>query len=81
MRRRRTASHALPRSRRGSTARVSVGDRITVPSGVAGPERGAVIVEVQNGNGTPPYVVVWSDHGHRALFYPPSSARIERLTG
>ena len=80
MRRRHAASHALPRARRGS-ARVSVGDRITVPSGVPGQERAAVIVEVQNGNGAPPYVVVWSDNGQRALFYPPGDARIQRLAG
>lgn len=81
MRRRHAASHALPRPRRRSAARVSVGDRITVPSGVPGRERAAVIVEVQNGNGAPPYVVVWADNGQRALFYPPGDARIQRLAG
>ena len=81
MRRRHAASHARPRSRRGSAPRVSVGDRITVATGVPGQDRAAVIVEVQNGNGAPPYVVVWSDNCQRALFYPPGDAQIQRLAG
>lgn len=81
MRRRHAAARALSRSRRGPTRKVSVGDRITVSSSVPGQERAAVIVEVQNGNGAPPYVVVWSDNGQRALFYPPGDARIQRLAG
>lgn len=68
----------VPRSRRGPSPRASVGDRIIVNSGLpGGPERAGVIVEVQNGNGAPPYTVVW-DNGQRALFYPPGDAQIQR---
>ena len=63
----------LIRPRRQPEPRVHVGDRIRVP----GRQRAAVVVEVQNGNGAPPYVVVWSDNGQRALFYPPADAQIQ----
>ncbi|WP_281168165.1 DUF1918 domain-containing protein [Sporichthya polymorpha] len=79
MKRRKSGAHALPRSRRPEGLDAGVGDRVLVPTGVPGQERAAVVVEVQNGNGTPPYVVVWSDNGQRALLYPPGNARIERV--
>lgn len=75
MSRRHARPRSLPLPRRGSSVKAGVGDRITVAS------RAAVIVEVQNGNGAPPYVVVWSDNGQRALLYPPGDAQIQRLAG
>lgn len=81
MRGRHARARAVPRPRRGITARATVGDRIIVTSDVPDrPRRTAVIVEVQNGNGAPPYTVVW-DNGQRALFYPPGDAQIQRLAG
>ncbi len=77
MKRRHAPSHALPRPRRRAVTKVAVGDRIRVP----GRARAAVVVEVQNGDGAPPYVVVWSDNGQRALLYPPADAQIQRVTG
>ncbi|MEP7738869.1 DUF1918 domain-containing protein [Nocardioides sp. 31GB23] len=57
--------------------RASPGDRIVVQSDhVGGPVRDGEIVEVRHGDGTPPYVVRWSDSGHETLFYPGPDAEI-----
>lgn len=79
-----SARHARGRSallpRRSPKLRASVGDRITVVPDAPGlATRHAVIVEVQNGDGSPPYVVVWTDTGERALLYPGGDVRIEPL--
>ncbi len=43
----------------------AVGDRLVVPSHhVSGPVREAEILEVRHADGSPPYVVRWSDTGH-----------------
>jgi hypothetical protein len=47
-----------------------VGDKIVVRGNrVAEPERDAVVVEVRGSDGSPPYVVRWSD-GHEGLYFP-----------
>jgi hypothetical protein len=47
-----------------------VGDKIVVRGHrVAEPERDAVVVEVRGSDGSPPYVVRWSD-GHEGLYFP-----------
>jgi hypothetical protein len=80
-----SARHARGRAallpRRAPKLKAGVGDRITVVPDLPGrPERHAVIVEVQNGDGSPPYVVVWTDTGQRALLYPAANVLIEQLT-
>lgn len=55
----------------------SVHDRITVLSPHVGePNRDGEILEVRGTDGTPPYLVRWSDTGHEALFFPESDAVI-----
>lgn len=54
-----------------------VGDRLVVHSArVDGPVRDGEIVEVRHGDGSPPYVVRWSDSGHETLIYPGPDAEI-----
>ena len=53
------------------------GDRIVVRSQhVGGPVRDAEILEVRHPDGSPPYVVLWSDTGHEGLFFPGPDAYI-----
>ncbi len=57
--------------------KASIGDHIMVASpAVDGPVRDGEIVEVQNPDGSPPYVVRWSDSGHTGLFFPGPDARV-----
>lgn len=54
-----------------------VGDRLVVHSAhVDGPVRDGEIVEVKHEDGTPPYVVRWSDTGHDALVFPGPDAEV-----
>jgi hypothetical protein len=49
----------------------SVGDRIVVVSSqVGGTVRDGRIVEVRGEDGGPPYLVEWSENGHRGLYFP-----------
>jgi hypothetical protein len=58
----------------------SVGDRLVVRSThVDGPERDGEIVEVRHADGSPPYVVRWSDTGHEALVFPGPDAFVEHF--
>jgi hypothetical protein len=58
--------------------RAAVGDRIVVvPRVVGGPARDARVVELRNADGSPPYVVEWSDTGQRTLYFPGSDGRLE----
>lgn len=58
----------------------TVGDRLVVRSlHVDGPQRDAEIIEVRHPDGSPPYVVRWSDSGHEALVYPGPDAYIEHF--
>ena len=58
----------------------ATGDRLVVRSlHVGGPVRDGEIVEVRHDDGSPPYVVRWSDTGHEALVYPGPDAFVERL--
>jgi hypothetical protein len=58
----------------------STGDRLVVRS-LHGPVRDAEILEVRHPDGTPPYVVRWSDTGHEALVYPGADAFVEHFAG
>jgi Domain of unknown function (DUF1918) len=55
----------------------SVGDRIViVRSGLDEPVRDGEIIEVPRPDGTPPYLVRWSDDGHESLLFPGPDARV-----
>lgn len=76
----RHARRSIGRPRRTPTLKAHVGDRITLAPTVPGSRtRDGVIVEVQNGNGAPPYIVHWLDTQERALLYPGANTSIERL--
>lgn len=57
-----------------------VGDRLVVHSThLDGPVRDAEIVAVRHPDGTPPYVVRWSDTGHESLVYPGPDAEVQHF--
>ena len=57
--------------------KASVGDHIIVASpAVDGPVRDGEIVELRDPDGSPPYVVCWSDTGNTALFFPGPDAHL-----
>ena len=58
--------------------RASVGDHIVIASNeVDRPTRDGEIVELRHADGTPPYVVRWSDSGNTGLFFPGTDAHVE----
>jgi hypothetical protein len=58
----------------------SVGDRLVVHSThIDGPVRDGEILEVRHEDGSPPYVVRWSDTGHEALVYPGPDAEVQHF--
>jgi nitroimidazol reductase NimA-like FMN-containing flavoprotein (pyridoxamine 5'-phosphate oxidase superfamily) len=58
----------------------NAGDRIVVKGHHVGePDRDAEILEVHGANGTPPYVVRWSDDGHEGLFFPGPDATVQHF--
>lgn len=57
--------------------KAAIGDRILVRSlHIDEPVRDGEIVEVHSADGSPPYVVRWSDTGHVALFFPGPDATV-----
>lgn len=57
--------------------KAAVGDRIVVASTIVDqPLRDGRVVEVRHADGTPPYVVEWSDSGERTLVFPGPDAQI-----
>ena len=57
------------------------GDRIVIaPRSVGGAVRDGEIVETRGPQGTPPYLVRWSDSGHEALYFPGTDAHIDTPT-
>jgi hypothetical protein len=59
----------------------STGDRIVVKGHKIGVhERVGFIVEVRGADGAPPYVVEWSGHEGRHLYFPGSDAELEHAT-
>jgi hypothetical protein len=57
-----------------------VGDRLVVRSThVDGPARDGEILAVKHADGSPPYVVRWSDDGHEALVFPGADAYVEHF--
>ena len=62
--------------------KASVGDRIVIASDrVDRPTRDGRIIECRNADGSPPYLIEWSDTGRTALFFPGSDAHVEHLGG
>jgi hypothetical protein len=58
----------------------SVGDRLIIHSRTLdGPTRDGEILEVRHPDGSPPYVVRWSDTGHEALVFPGPDAEIHHF--
>lgn len=58
------------------------GDRLVVRNQiVGGPVRDAEILEVRHPDGSPPYVVRWSDTGHEALVFPGPDAYVDHAGG
>ena len=61
--------------------KAAVGDRIVVVSAqVGGAVRDGQVVELRHEDGSPPYVVEWSDTHQRALYFPGSDGRVEHRT-
>jgi len=55
-----------------------VGDRLVVHRGhVDSPDRDGEILEVRHPDGSPPYLVRWSDNGHQAVVFPGPDATVE----
>ena len=56
----------------------AVGDRLVVRGQhVDEPMREGEIIEVRHADGSPPYVVRWSDSGHETLVFPGPDAYVE----
>jgi Domain of unknown function (DUF1918) len=56
------------------------GDRLVVHSQhLDGPVRDGEILEVHGPEGSPPFVVRWSDNGHESLFFPGPDATVEHF--
>lgn len=56
--------------------KASVGDRLVInATHVDGPVRDGEVLEVRGPNGSPPYLVRWSD-GHEGLVFPGPDATV-----
>ncbi|MDP2774104.1 MAG: DUF1918 domain-containing protein [Nocardioides sp.] len=54
------------------------GDRIVIRGQHVGDAiRDAEVLGVEHPDGSPPYVVRWSDTGHEALFFPGADAYVD----
>lgn len=57
--------------------KASVGDRIVVASArLDGPVRDGEVVTLRHEDGSPPYLVQWSDHAEPTLFFPGPDAHV-----
>ena len=60
--------------------KATVGDRLVVKGHRVGePDRDGEILEVHGKDGSPPYVVRWSDDGHEGLLFPGRDAFVEHF--
>ena len=58
--------------------KAKAGDRLVIKAHRAGSaDKYAEIIEVRGNDGTPPYLVKWSEDGHEALVFPGSDAVVE----
>lgn len=56
------------------------GDRLIVKSRTAdGTDREGEILEVTHPDGSPPYLVLWSDTGHETLTFPGPDAFVQHV--
>lgn len=56
------------------------GDRLVIHSQhLDGPSRDAEILEVRGPDGSPPFLIRWSDTGHESLFFPGADATVEHF--
>jgi Domain of unknown function (DUF1918) len=56
------------------------GDRLVVRNRtIDGPLRDGEILEVRRADGSPPYLVRWSDDGHETLVFPGPDAYVEHF--
>jgi len=66
--------------RGGRTMKAATGDRLVVKGHtISEPDRDAEILEVHGTDGTPPYLVRWSDDGHVGLVFPGADAVVEQF--
>ncbi|MGZ5401029.1 MAG: DUF1918 domain-containing protein [Nocardioides sp.] len=57
-----------------------IGDRLIVHGVHVGqPVRDAEILEVRGEDGSPPFLVRWSDTGHEGLVYPGPDAHVQHF--
>jgi Domain of unknown function (DUF1918) len=64
---------------RRQAMRAAVGDELVVRGRhVDDHDRTGVIIEVQGGNGAPPYRVRWTD-GRESVFFPSTDTEVEHL--
>jgi hypothetical protein len=62
--------------------KASVGDRIVIASNrLDHPLRDGRVVECRHADGSPPYVVEWSDTGQTGLFFPGPDAHVQHFGG
>lgn len=60
--------------------RAAVGDRIVIASNTLNrPVRVGRVVELRHPDGSPPYLVEWSDSEQAVLLFPGSDARVEHV--
>lgn len=65
-----------------STLVARPGERLVVRGHHVGdPDREAEILEVRHADGSPPYLVRWSDSGQEGLFFPGPDAFIQHEQG
>lgn len=58
----------------------AVGDRLVVRGrNLDGPVRDGEILAVRRADGSPPYVVRWSDTGHESLIFPGPDAYVQNF--
>lgn len=58
--------------------KATVGDRIVIASNhLDQPARDGEILELRTEDGSPPYLVRWSDDGHVGLVFPGPDAHVE----
>jgi hypothetical protein len=58
----------------------AVGDRLVIHAHyLDAPNRDGEVLEVRHTDGTPPYLVRWSDTGHTTLVFPGPDATVEHF--
>ncbi|MFE2866005.1 DUF1918 domain-containing protein [Embleya sp. NPDC059259] len=59
--------------------KAQVGDWVVVESPHVGePRRVGLVIRVEHADGTPPYMVRWTEDDHESLFFPGPETHIEK---